>query len=96
MIYSIHVYYGKQYSRKAQAKIEAIVFARNSAIAKDAVKRLFEGYPVEFGGFSVTEGQEQDFDAIYELRPELRWEDPDRGYIYNEFSHRHDIRQYFK
>lgn len=96
MIYSVHGYYGKQYSRKAQAKIEAIVFAANCELAENAVKRLFEGYPVEFGGFSVIGGQEQNPKVIYEQRPELRYENPDKGYIYNEFSHRHDIRQYFK
>lgn len=96
MIYSVHVYYGKQHSRKAHSKIEAIVFARNSNLAVDLVKRLFDGYHVEFEYFSVVGGQEQDLNVIYEQRPELRYEDPDRGYIYDEFSLRDDIYRYFK
>ncbi len=96
MIYSVHGYYGKQHSRKAHSKIEAIVFARSHELAEDLVKQLFDDYPVEFESFSVVGGQEQDLNAIYEQRPELRYENPDRGYIYGEFSHRNAIFQYFK
>lgn len=96
MIYSVHGYYGKQHSRKAHSKIEAIVFARNRELAEDLVKRLFDDYPVEFEYFSVVGGQEQDLNAIYEQRPDLRYENPDRDYIYNEFSHRNAIYRYFK
>lgn len=96
MIYSVHGYYGKQHSRKAHSKIEAIVFARSRELAEDIVKRLFDNYPVEFEYFSIVGGQEQDLNAIYEQRPELRYENPDRGYIYNEFSHKNAIYRYFK
>lgn len=96
MIYSVHGYYGKQRSRKAHSKIEAIVFARNHELAENLVKRLFDDYPVEFESFSVIGGQEQDLNAIYEQRPELRYENPDEGYIYCEFSHRNAIYRYFK
>ena len=96
MIYSVHGYYGKQYSRKAHSKIEAIVFARSYELAEELVKRLFDGYPVEFESFSVVGGQEQDLNVIYEQRPELRYENPDRGYIYSESSHRNTIYRYFK
>ncbi len=96
MIYSVHGYYGKYRSRKPQAKIEAIVFARDSELAEDLVKRLFDGYPVELEYLNVVGGQEKDLNVIYEQRPELRSENPDRGYIYNELSHKNAICRYFK
>lgn len=96
MIYSVHGYYGKINSRKRPSKIETIVFAADSKSAQRLVEELFDGYPVEFEGFSTVGGMEQDLQKIYDQRPELMGVDPKRGYIYNRSFHVDCIRKYFR
>jgi len=95
MIYSVHGYYGKYGSRKRPAKIEAIVFASSESHAEKLVKELFSAYPVYFDSFSVIHGAETDLKKIYEQRPELIGISPEKGYVYEEFTHSYTIRKYF-
>ena len=96
MIYSVHGYYGKYGSRKQQNKIEAIVFARDSLLAENLVKEMFNGYPATFSSFTVIGGNEMDLEKIYAERPELMRISPDVGYVYSEFAQKRTIARYFK
>ena len=96
MLYSVHGWYGKRNSRKQQPKIEAIVFAEDSYLARKLIESLFDGYPAKLDSFTTAGDNEQSLEEIYQTNPELRFEDPKRGFIYNEIYHRNCIERYFR
>jgi type I site-specific restriction endonuclease len=72
MIYSVHFYYHKIGSRKADSKFEGIVFAKNQDHAVELVKKLISDYQIEAEEpFSIIGGLDKTLEEIYKERPSL-------------------------
>lgn len=97
MIFSVHFYYHKIGSNKAEGKFEGIVFAKNPEHAKELITKMFSDYPVTIESFSIIGGAlDKPLSVIYEERPELLGTPPEKGYIYNEFYYRDKLRKYIR
>lgn len=95
MIYSVHFYYSKVGSRKGERRFETIIFAQSKNHAEELARNLFKGYPAKIENLNVMGGLEKSLEEIYEERPELMNVPPERGYIYDEFTYRNRIRDYY-
>ncbi|MCY9593967.1 hypothetical protein PC41400_14755 [Paenibacillus chitinolyticus] len=94
MIYSVHCYFHKINSRKAGSKFEGIVFAKNKEHAEEIVRALFSKYPIEIESMSAVGREDRTLDEVYTERPELIGISPERGYLYNEYTHKVRISKY--
>lgn len=94
MIYSVHSYFSKLNSNKAGSKFEGIVFAKDRSHAEELVRGLISKYPTKIENISVIGNSEKTLADIYTERPELIGVLPEKGYIYDEYSHSMRIRKY--
>jgi hypothetical protein len=97
MIYSVHFWYHKIRSRKAENKFEGLVFASDDKRVAELIKAMLLDFPVEAEPFNIICGnRDATIDEIYIQRPELRGISPEQGCILDEFRHRKELYKYVK